>query len=100
MGYYRSRTKRHSVRKYFLYFRLRRGHAFTFRKYQIPRALFSGFASASFLKEIRSVILKRNKTTCANTDTRLDHNGFFKENRNRQIAARESRGCDDLEDFP
>ena len=40
--------------------------------------------------KIRHGISKKNKTTCANT--RLDHNVFFKENTNRQIAPNELGG--------
>ena len=39
--------------------------------------------------DIRCGVARNNKTTSANTDNRLDHNAFLKENANRQIAISE-----------
>ena len=44
-----------------------------------------------FLPKIRNGVLKR-RTTTGNTDTRLGHNEFFKENRPRNCDARVGRG--------
>ena len=45
------------------------------------------------------MILQKNKTTLANTDTRLGPNVFFKDNLNRKIATDELGGGFALQTF-
>ena len=42
--------------------------------------------------KISNGVLQTDKTTWANTDTRLDHSGFFKENADQQISPNELGG--------
>ena len=51
------------------------------------------------LAEIRNEILPLNTTTWASTGNRLDHNAFFAENLNRQIATIELGGVMRLKTF-
>ena len=63
------------------------------------RALFRRSQKASFLTKIRREISKTYNATCANTDTRLCNNEFFKENPNLQIPNSELGWAMLLSDF-
>ena len=52
-----------------------------------------------FLGKIRIVISHKNKTTCANTYTRLDHNAIFKATPKQKIAIGELGGVVILKTF-
>ena len=52
-----------------------------------------------FLAKIRNGISHKDKTTWANTDSRVGHNAFLEENIGREIAIGELTGGDALKDF-